>query len=68
MKAIEGKKVLMVIAPDKFRDEELFKPKEIIEANGGTVTIASLKARPCTGMMGGTVTPDIEVIDVPVEA
>ena len=68
MKAIEGKKVLMVIAPDKFRDEELFKPKEIIEANGGTVTIASLKARPCTGMMGGTVTPDIEVIDVPVDA
>ncbi|MBN1159853.1 MAG: DJ-1/PfpI family protein [Candidatus Diapherotrites archaeon] len=68
MKPIEGKKVLMVIAPEKFRDEELFKPKEIIEANGGIVTIASLKARPCTGMMGATITPDIEIIDVPVDA
>ena len=68
MKPIEGKKILMVVAPDKFRDEELFKPKEILEANGGLVTITSLKARPCTGMMGGTITPDIEIIDVPVEA
>ena len=48
-------KVLFVIAPDNFRDEELFHPKEEIENTGHETAIASLRLGTCTGSEGGTV-------------
>ena len=48
-----GKKVLMIIACDKFRDDELEKPKKIFEEAGMSVTVASDKTDGCTGMLGG---------------
>ena len=56
---IQGKSILMVIAAGKFRDEELFHTKEVIEQNGGKVTIASTTIEPVTGMLGGKAKPDI---------
>ncbi len=47
-----GKKVLMVIACDKFRDDELAEPKKIFEDAGMSVTVASDKTEGCTGMLG----------------
>jgi protease I len=57
-----AKKVLMVIAPKNFRDEELFKTREVIEAAGHQVVLASTSTKQSTGMLGGKAKPDI-VID-----
>ena len=38
---LEGKKILMVIAQQDFRDEELFKPKEVFESAGASVFVAA---------------------------
>jgi len=67
MSDIKGKKILMVVAPDKFRDEELFDTKRVIESFGGTVEVASLTLYPAKGMKGGSVTPDLKLQDVHVD-
>lgn len=56
--------VLMVIAPENFRDEELFHTKEELEKAGANVTVASRGMDTCTGMLGGTATPDISLREV----
>ncbi|MFH1438911.1 MAG: DJ-1/PfpI family protein [Pseudomonadota bacterium] len=48
-----GKKVLMIIACDEFRDEELAEPKKIFLDAGMSVTVASDRKEGCTGMLGG---------------
>ncbi len=52
------KRVLMVIAPENFRDEEYREPRRILEDKGCAVTVASTSTRPSKGMLGMTVTPD----------
>ncbi len=59
-----SKKILMVIAPENFRDEELFEPKKIFEDNGVIVTIASTSTGTAKGMLGATVKPDMALADV----
>src|SRR4030065_135565 len=59
MKSAKGKKAVMIIAQNNFRDEELLKPKEILEKNGVTVTVASSSLKESTGMLGAKVKPDI---------
>ncbi len=44
--------VLMVIAPDQFRDEEYDHPKQVLESLGATVTTASIAPGPCRGKLG----------------
>ncbi|MCC6148582.1 MAG: DJ-1/PfpI family protein [Anaerolineaceae bacterium] len=46
-------KVLMVIAPARFRDEELFYTQEEIEKAGHTTVIASTIKGRCPGSRGG---------------
>lgn len=56
-----GVKVVMIIAPEEFRDEELLTPqKELVEA-GATVKVASTRAGEAQGMLGAKVTPDLVV-------
>ena len=62
--AAQGKKVVMIVAHQNFRDEELFKPREILQQAGVKVTIASSALTPARGMLGGTVKPDLLVKDV----
>lgn len=50
------KKVVMLIASNRFRDEELFTPMEILEAKNVSVTVASKKTGVITGALGGSVT------------
>ncbi len=66
---IEGgeKNILMVIAPEDFRDEELFVPTRIFEEKGAKVTIASTSTAVAKGMLGETVKPDLTISDVKVE-
>jgi protease I len=52
-------KIAMIIASDKFRDEEYAQPKRIFENNGFSVTTASSSLDPSTGMLGLTVTPEV---------
>ncbi len=52
---LKGVKILAVIAPQKFRDEELFVPKKYWETRGGKVDVASLGLKPgqyAHGMLG----------------
>ncbi len=63
-KSLEGKKIVMVIAHENFRDEELLVPKKHLSALGAEVTIASTELTQASGMLGATVTPDMLVKDV----
>lgn len=58
-------KVLMVIAPTNFKDEEYFTPKEILEKNGFTIETASTINQP-TSVNGQRVIADVLLKDVQV--
>lgn len=60
------KKAVMIIASNNFRDEELLKPREVLEKNGVTVTVASSSLKEATGMLGAKVKPDILFTDITV--
>jgi len=53
--------VVFVIAPERFRDEELLVPKRILEQHGATVTVASTRGGIATGMGGAEVGVDCTV-------
>ena len=59
MGRLQGRKVLMVIASREFRDEEYAKPRQIVESEGASVTVACSTLKPATGMLGMTVRPDV---------
>lgn len=61
------KKVVMIIAPENFRDEELFKPKQIFEDAGVEVTVASRRLGEVTGMLGGRVKVDKKMDGISAE-
>lgn len=48
-------KVLFVIAPERFRDEELLEPKRLLEQRGAVVTVASTRSGAAVGMLGAEV-------------
>lgn len=56
--------VLMVIAPEMFRDEEYEHPREVLERRGATVTVASTVAGQCKGRFGLVATADVALADV----
>ena len=58
------KKVVMIIAENGFRDEELLEPKEILEGSGIEVKVASTTLNYAKGMLGASVKPDILVKDI----
>jgi protease I len=47
-------KLLLVIAPENFRDEELEVPRTVFDRNGIAYDIASTKTGTCSGMLGAT--------------
>lgn len=53
---LPGKKILMVVAPEQFRDEELFVPRDLFESLGAHVTVASTRTGGARGMLGGRAT------------
>lgn len=55
--------VLMVIAPEVFRDEEYAHPKAVLESRGATVTTASRTAGTCRGKLGMTADASVAVGD-----
>ncbi len=67
MKKLEGKKVAMVIAHQRFRDEEYLRPKEILEKEGVAVTTVSSKTDIAIGTLGAKVKPDLTLNDLKVK-
>jgi protease I len=57
-------KVLIAIAPDKFRDEELAEPRAALEKAGIGYDIASIRRGTCTGMLGAKVTATLSFEEV----
>ena len=49
------RRVLIVIAPERFRDEELAAPQRALESAGHLVTITSTRPGVATGMLGARV-------------
>jgi protease I len=66
-KRLQGTKVALVIAPDQFRDEELFTPKELLEEAGATTVLAASKLGDARGMLGGTASPQVLINDLRAE-
>jgi len=64
---LSGKKIVMIFASSKFRDEELKEPKKIFEDCGAKVTLASSSLKPARGMLGMMVKADILLKDIKVE-
>jgi len=64
---LAGKKVLMVIAPENFRDEEYRYTREELERAKASITVASTKTTTARGMLGATVTPDLKLEQVDVD-
>lgn len=64
---VQVKKVLLVIPPVDFADDELFKPKAELEKNGIKVVVAGIDKKVITGMDGGKATPDIELSGVNIK-
>ncbi|MDH4162454.1 MAG: DJ-1/PfpI family protein [Nitrospirota bacterium] len=58
MNRLTGKKVLMVIAKSKFRDEEYLEPRKALESEGAAITVASSSLEVAEGMLGLKVKPD----------
>jgi protease I len=64
---LAGKRILMIIAPDNFRDEELLHTKEELERAGVKTTIASSKTGEARGKLGARVNVDLKLDQVKVD-
>ncbi len=63
----KGKKILLVIAQEQFRDEECFIPEQLFEAAGVKVTVAAESTKTAKGMLGGTIKPDITISEARID-
>lgn len=64
---MEKSKILLVVAPQNFRDEELAEPKKVLEESGARVEVASKGAREATGMFGATVSINKDINEARVD-
>jgi len=58
---------LMIVAPENFRDEEFFQPKEILQQGGVQITVASKGVSQAKGMFGRTTQVDKDITQVSVD-
>jgi protease I len=58
-----SKKVLLIIAPENFRDEECFVTRDVLESKGAEVTVASSRTGDIKGMLGGTIKAEKKLED-----
>lgn len=63
----EGKKVLFVVAPRNFRDEEYQAPRRILENAGWLVEVASRGVKEASGMFGAKAAIDKDIAEVKVD-
>jgi protease I len=58
--------ILMIIPPEKFRDDELFISKAEFEKEGHSITIASIKKGIISGSKGGEINSEAIIDDVKI--
>ncbi|MDP8233656.1 MAG: DJ-1/PfpI family protein [Candidatus Saelkia tenebricola] len=58
--------VLMIVAKNGFRDEEVFITKEILENNGYMIDVASSSRGICLGMLGKSINAEISIEEINV--
>ena len=63
-KDLAGKKVVMIIAPENFRDEELIEPQNVLTDEGAEVKVACVSLETSKGMLGAQVRPDMKISDI----
>lgn len=63
---LSGKKILIVVPPVNFREEELFTPMEVFEDSGADVVLASSAER-AVGYRGTALNMDTNLSDVKVD-
>jgi len=61
MGKLTGKKILMVLSPKNFCDEEFFKTRVVLQAQGAQIVTASKGVEEATGMEGGKAKIDIQL-------
>ena len=59
-------KILMIVAPEGFRDEECFEPKKVFEQNEAEVAIASKGVKEAKGKLGKSIKVDLDISEVEV--
>lgn len=62
-----SKRIVMVIAPDQFRDEELHVPRDLFRKEGWHVDTVSTQAGAATGMLGATENIQLTLEDIVAE-
>ena len=60
-------KILMVVAPQNFRDEEYQKPRQILEGAGWQVEVASKGVNEAVGMFGAKAKIDKDISQVNID-
>jgi protease I len=66
VQTLQGKNILMIIAHRDFRDEEYKEPRQLFEAKGAAITVASSSLEIAKGALGAQVKPDLLLQDVAV--
>ncbi|MDD2778352.1 MAG: DJ-1/PfpI family protein [Methanocellales archaeon] len=61
------RRILMVISPKNFRDEELLESKDVLKKAGFEVVVTSVTSETCIGMFGIMVKPDRVIDELNVE-
>jgi protease I len=67
MGLLTGKKVLMILAPKDFRDEEYFKTRVVLQGNGAQVLTTAQGVEEATGVLGGKAKVDLSLDKVVVD-
>lgn len=62
-----SKKIIMVVAQEGFRDEELLEPKALFEEKGYDVVVASPEKGLCKGMLGAVLESNVALKDVSID-
>jgi protease I len=67
MKNLENKKILFILPPNNFRDEEYLEPKKVLENRGAEVVTTANGVNRTIGMQGLEVKMDIKLKDIEVD-
>ncbi|MBU0533011.1 DJ-1/PfpI family protein [Candidatus Micrarchaeota archaeon] len=59
--------ILFIIAPEKFRDEELLHTQQVLENYGKNTVVASTKKGTCTGVLGAKIESTLNLSEVNVD-
>lgn len=62
--SLAGKKVVLIIASNGYRDEEFEEPRKALSQAGAQVVVVSSSLKEAKGMLGGRAKPDILITDI----